>query len=396
VGERELEIILEVRGPNGERLLIQEFTQLEDPRVDDRRKKHELVDIIVIAICAVISGADCFTSIAEFGRVREQWFSKFLRLPNGIPSHDTFRRVFSLLNPKRFEELFTCWVRCLEETLRGVVAIDGKSLRRSFDGARELGPLHLVQAWSVDHGLVLGQEVVSGKSNEMTAIPQLLDQLSVEGNIVTIDAMGCQKDIAEEIRDKKADYVLALKRNHGNLYEDVELYFQTATVDDFSGTTYETVEKGHGRIETRKYFLTNDVAWSGADAEWKDLAGFGMVEATREIHGITSTERRYYLTSLTSSAEEFGKAVRGHWGIENSLHWVLDVVFREDDSRVRERHAAQNLALLRKIALNVIKRDSSYKASLRAKRLRATWDPDYLLTLLTFPANPRLGSVLNA
>lgn len=318
--------------------------------------------------------------------VRDRPCRQFLSLPNGVPSHDTFRRVISLLNPKRFEELFTRWVNRLQETFRGVVAIDGKSLRRSFNHQRELGPLHLVQAWSVEHGLVLGQEAVSDKSNEITAIPELLEQLSVAGNIVTIDAMGCQKEIAAKIRKKKADYVLALKKNHGDLFDDVELYFQSAAENDFhefAGTTHQTVEKGHGRIETRRYFFTTDIGWSGADAEWKDLAAFGMVEATREINGKASTERRFYLTSLQSSAEEFATAVRGHWGIENSLHWVLDIVFREDESRTSDRNGARNLALLRKIALNLMKRDSSYKASLHNKRRRAAWDPEYLLLLLS-------------
>jgi len=366
--------------------IIQHFSELEDPRADDERKKHELLDIVVMAILGVICGAEDWVNISEFGKAKEDWFRQFLKLPNGVPSHDTFRRVFSLLSPEKFVGVFSKWVSALSEATDGeIVAIDGKTLRGSFDRASDKAALHVVNAWSCANGLVLGQVEVDGKSNEITAIPKLVEILELSGCTVTIDAMGCQKDIAEQIRDEGADYVLALKGNHGDLYEDVKLYFESHKSNDFAdfkGEKHETVDGDHGRIETRRYYLETDIEWSGADAVWKDLAGFGMVEATREVNGKVSTETRYYLTSLTGSAEELARAVRNHWQVENSMHWVLDVAFREDDCRTRDRRAAQNFSLLRKIALNLLKNEKSVKVGVKGKRLRAGWDNQYLLRVL--------------
>jgi len=366
--------------------IIQHFSELEDPRADDERKKHELLDIVVMAILGVICGAEDWVNISEFGKAKEDWFRQFLKLPNGVPSHDTFRRVFSLLSPEKFVGVFSKWVSALSEATDGeIVAIDGKTLRGSFDRASDKAALHVVNAWSCANGLVLGQVEVDGKSNEITAIPKLVEILELSGCTVTIDAMGCQKDIAEQIRDEGADYVLALKGNHGDLYEDVKLYFESHKSNDFAdfkGEKHETVDGAHGRIETRRYYLETDIEWSGADAVWKDLAGFGMVEATREVNGKVSTETRYYLTSLTGSAEELARAVRSHWQVENSMHWVLDVAFREDDCRTRDRRAAQNFSLLRKIALNLLKNDKSVNVGVKGQRLRAGWDNQYLLSVL--------------
>lgn len=366
--------------------IIQHFSELEDPRADDERKKHNLLDIVVVSIFGVICGAEDWVNISEFGEAKQDWFREFLELPNGIPSHDTFRRVFSLVDPKQFADIFTKWIGAISEATDGeVVAIDGKTLRGSFDKSSGKAALHIVNAWSCANGVVLGQVEVDGKSNEITAIPKLLELLELSGCIVTIDAMGCQKDIAQKIREHGADYVLALKGNHGDLHEDVKIHFDahiSSDFEDFEGDFYETVDGDHGRIETRRYYLDDDISWSGADAVWRDLASFGMVESVREIDGKETREIRFYLTSLKGSAKEFAKAVRNHWQIENSMHWVLDVAFREDECRTRDRVAAQNFSLLRKIALNLLKNEKSVKVGVKGKRLRAGWDNKFLLKVI--------------
>jgi predicted transposase YbfD/YdcC len=362
--------------------LIEE--EIDDPRVEDQRKKHNLVDIVVIALCSVICGADDWSNMAQFGRDKESWLRQFLELPNGIPSHDTFRRIFSLLDPGQFIKVLVQWTEALSEASAGqLVAIDGKTLRRSFERSKDALPIHLLNAWSCENSVTLGQIRVADKSNEITAIPQLLKTLYLRGSIVTLDAMGCQKSVASKLREKGAEYVLALKSNHKDLYKDVELFFETETACGFSeyvGQKLETVDGGeHGRIEIRRYYLSDNIAWSGADAEWKDLKCFGMVESVREIGEKATVERRYYLTSLSPNAEQFAAAVRGHWSIENSLHWMLDVVFREDDSRARVKHSAENFSLLKK--------DQTTKLGIKGRRLRAGWHEPYLLHVLGLAKN---------
>jgi len=364
-------------------LIIQAFEKLDDPRVEDARKLHELLDIVVIAVCAVVSGAEDWVHIAQFGRIKEPWFREFLELRNGVPSHDTFRRVFSILDKDKFLEVFTNWTSALSEaTEKGVVAIDGKSLRRAMDRKTGLTPIHLVQAWSYEAGICLGQLAVREKSNEIDAIPRLLELLSLKGCTVTIDAMGCQKEIAAKIVEKEAGYALALKKNHPTLHAAVENYFKETPEDKLQ--IYETTDGGeHGRIEVRKYLLSTDIAWSGADTQWDGLKAFGAVISTREINSKITTETRLYLTTLTD-VKEFGAAVRNHWSIENSLHWVLDVNFNEDSSRAHVGNSAFNLALLRKFALNLIKKESSQKMSFKGRKLMATWDTDYMQKVVGF------------
>ena len=365
--------------------IVEHFRDLPDPRIE-RHKRHILLDIIVIAICTVICGGDSWVSMEFFGKAKEKWFKTFLKLPNGIPSHDTFRRVFLLLEPEKFADCFLSWISAVSQVTKGeVVALDGKTLRRSFDKASEQSALHMVSAWSSSNQVSLGQIQVDEKSNEITAIPKLLDILNVSGCIVTIDAMGCQKDIAAKIRDNAADYVLALKGNQGDLHADVELFFQTEKAThfkEFKGDFYETTDGEHGRIEVRRYFTTNEIDWLGADAEWKDIRSIGLVERERTVEGKTSMESAYYISSLDSSAQVFGNAVRSHWGIENSMHWVLDIAFREDESRVRKGNGPQNFAMLRKIALNLLKTEKSAKIGVKEKRLNAGWDHDYLIRVL--------------
>jgi len=370
--------------------IVEHFNDLPDPRID-RCKQHILLDMIVIAICVVICGGDSWVSMEAFGEAKEKWFKTFLKLPNGIPSHDTFRRVFMRLDPEKFGECFLSWVSALSRAMNGtVVALDGKTLRRSFDKASEQSALHLVSAWSSSNNLSLGQIQVDKKSNEITAIPKLLDILDVSGCIVTIDAMGCQKDIAAKIRENNADYVLALKGNQGGLHEDVELFFQTEKAnnfDEFKCDFYQTTDGEHGRVEVRRYYTTDEIDWLGADAVWKDLRSIGMVERERTVDGKTSVESAYYISSLDSNAQVFGNSVRTHWGIENSMHWVLDIAFREDESRIRKDNGPQNFAMLRKIALNLLKSEKSAKVGVKEKRLKAGWDHDYLIRVLFQDSN---------
>lgn len=379
--------------------LSSRFAALEDPRVE-RTKLHQLIDIITIAVCAVICGADDWVEIEEFGNSKREFFEQFLLLPNGIPSHDTFNRVFARLDPEQFGQCFLEWVqelvRASGNQLKGVVAIDGKTLRGSRDTPSGKGPIQMVSAWAQSNHLVLGQVKVDSKSNEITAIPTLLTclkLLDIEGCIVTIDAMGCQKEIARAITDAEADYVLALKANHDGMYQDVITTFNEGLATNFAGIdhhTEQTVEKGHGRIETRRYFLVDDPLYlqylEGA-AEWTNLKSIGMVEAQREVNGVVSRERRYYLCSMgVADAREFAQAARGHWSVENNLHWVLDVAFREDHHRTRADHSAQNFGMLRHIALNLLKQEKTSRVGIKVKRLKCGWDHDYLLKVLLGPS----------
>jgi predicted transposase YbfD/YdcC len=361
------------------------FSALSDPRIL-RKTRHKLVDVIVIALCAVIAGADDWVEIAAFGKEKEQWFKTFLELPGGIPSHDTFGRVFSLINPEEFGKCFVNWIHSafpLGES--DVVEIDGKTARRSHDRINGKSAIHVVSAWAVRNRLILGQVKTDDKSNEITAIPELLKTLDIKGCVVTTDAMGCQKEIVRQIVDQGADYVLSLKGNQGNLHKEVELFFQDAKKDGYKDVvreTHTTVDGGHGRVETRTYTVTADVDWFEEKSKWKNLTTFGMVESTREIGDQTTHETRYFISSLPCDAKRFAEAARDHWGVENSLHWCLDISFGEDDSRVRSGHAPANLAIIRRFALSLIKQDPQRKIGVKASRKRAGWSNDYLLHLL--------------
>lgn len=356
------------------------FGQLSDPR--HHNKKHKLVDIMTIAICASICGADTFKQIEDFGKAKTKWLQRFLELPFGIPSHDTFGRVFAFIDPKEFQRCFINWVQAIQELLDGqTIAIDGKTLRRSFDKGSDKKAIHMVSAWASECGFVLGQIKTEAKSNEITAIPQLLRLLEVSGCIITIDAMGCQKQIAKTIIKKGADYLFSLKGNHSDLHDDVSFFFNGCLKDNFKDTPhdfYETVDSGHGRIETRKFWTVSDIDWLYGKRLWKELKTIGMVESERNIGGEKSKERRFFISSLNGDAKAFAKAVRNHWGIENSLHWTLDIAFREDESRIRKDNAPENFAVLRHISLNLLKNEKSFKGSMKTKRLMAGWETSYL------------------
>lgn len=368
-----------------ENLFLIHFGQLDDPRMD-RKKRHTLLDIIAVTVCAVIAGADGWTDVALFGKSKESWLRTFLKLPNGIPSHDTFGRFFALLDPAAFQNCFMNWVRAVHESIQGVVAIDGKTARRSHDRAKAKKAIHLVSAWATENGVALGHVKTDDKSNEITAIPQLLKLLELKGCLVTIDAMGCQRDIAQSIVEAGADYLLAVKGNQGTLEEDVEQEFKEAQADGFAHMDClyrETLDKGHGRIEKRQYWYTHDIQGLGTLDRWSKLNGMVMCRATRTVNGETSVEDRYFITSDTGNdVEKIASAIRAHWRVENSLHWVLDIAFDEDQCRIRSGYAAENLATIRKLALNVLKNSKSKKGGVKAKRLQAAWDNDYLREIL--------------
>jgi predicted transposase YbfD/YdcC len=367
--------------------LFDHFATLPDPRVE-RTKEHLLLDILTIAVCAIICGADSFVEMEEFGDAKQEWLTTFLSLPSGIPSHDTFTRVFAALDPEQFRTCFLAWVQAtVVHTEGAVIAIDGKMARRSHDRGAGKAAIDMVSAWASANGVVLGQRATDAKSNEITAIPSLLDLLLLKGCIVTIDALGCQTNIAATIVEQGADYVLALKENHDTLYHEVEHLF--ADADETGGADYtmddvRTVDGGHGRVEIRRYRTLSDaqtLAHLDPQGEWAGLRSIGMVEAERRIGEAVTRERRYFLTSLVDAAE-FGRAVRGHWGIENGLHWVLDMAFREDESRVRAGHGAENLIVLRHMVINLLKHEQTAKVGIKAKRLKAGWDEQYLLKIL--------------
>ena len=374
------------------RTIVESFKELRDPRIH-RTRRHKLVDILVIGLCSLLTGGEGFTDMALFGRAKRDWLKGFLELPHGIPSHDTFNRVFSAIDPHCFLECFVKWVQGICPALEGcVLAIDGKALRHALNEGDSIP--YIVSAWASEYGLVLGQVKVNDKSNEITAIPELLRVLELKGCIVTIDAMGCQKDIAAQIADKQADYVLALKGNHATAHDEIKEFFADAVLpcavqpqESVSPGTmdfFQTIEKDHGRIETRRYWQSTDIDWFEDKPLWKELHSIGMVESIRCEKGKRSIERRYYLSSLLLDVKTFAKAVREHWGVENPLHWTLDVTFREDQSRARSKNAAQNLATLRRIALNLVKADKSKNNSLRGKRLLAALDEEFLQHLLGF------------
>ena len=381
---------MDVNAPRG---ILRFFTGMKDPRAKQGRR-HELVDILVIAICAVICGADGWEDVALFGRSKQKWFATFLRLPHGIPSHDTFGRVFARLDPDVFERRFLAWVGHLAKAGVGrLIAIDGKTIRRSFDTAAKKSALHMVSAWCESNQTVLGQIVTDAKSNEITAIPQLLELLDLDGAVVTTDAMGCQKAIAEKAISCGADYVLQVKGNHPRLQKELKLLFDECRRQDAHAVAYDytvDVDKGHGRIETRRCWMTTDVSWLPGGQEWQDLGSFACVEATRRIGEKVETDQRYYISSIEKcDAARMLQRVRGHWGVENRLHWRLDVVFGEDQRRIRSGHAAENFSRLSRIALNLLKAGSPKARSIRARRLLAGWNHDYLLSLLIHEPNPK-------
>jgi predicted transposase YbfD/YdcC len=358
------------------------FKSLKDPRRRHRRL-HSLQDIIVIALCAVIAGAQDWQEIALFGRERRDWFKRFLQLAHGIPSHDTFERVFDRLAPEAFQACFRQWVEAIQEALSFKhIALDGKTLRGS--GSGKLGPLHLVSAWASAQRLSLGQVATSEKSNEITAIPLLLDLLDLHGALVTIDAMGCQKTIAQKIVDGEGDYVLTVKDNQGHLLEDIQQSFVDACEKEFVGLehdTFETREKGHGREEYRCYTVLHQTEGLRGAADWKNLTTIGMCYSERIVNGVKSEESRYFIGSRKASAKVYGKALREHWGIENSLHWQLDVTFDEDRNRVSKRNGAENLALLRRLTLSLLQAHPA-KLSIAKKRFAAAINPDFLDEIL--------------
>jgi predicted transposase YbfD/YdcC len=367
------------------------FATLTDPRVD-RSKAHVLVEIVTIALCAVICGADDWVAVEAFGREKHQWLRTFLRLPGGIPSHDTFGRVFSRLDPEEVRRCFLNWVQAVVGAPGAqVVAVDGKTLRRSHDRRAGKEALHLVSAWATESGLVLGQVAAGAKSNEITAIPVLLRLLALEGAVVTIDAMGCQTAIAAQVVERGADYVLALKDNHPALHERVRLAFADARAA--AGTTspladlapYATRDKDHGRLERRRCLAIGDpdyLAYVDPDRAWSNLRSVVLVESTRRLGATVTTEARHYLSSLPADAATLARTIRSHRGIENRLHWVLDVTFREDASRVRDGHAPENLAILRHFALNLLRQDRSTRGSVATKRFRAALNDNYLRSIL--------------
>ena len=367
--------------------LFEHLSEINDPRVE-RTKWHKLIDILVIAVCATICGAESFPDMEEFGKDREEWLRTFLELENGIPSHDTFRRVFILIKGQEFQRAFMSWVASVSElTNKEVVGIDGKHLRGSRKKKQQQNEgLGMVSAWAAKNRLVLGQHQTADKSNEITAIPELLRLLSLKGCIVTIDAMGCQKEIVKQIVSQEADYCISLKGNQGNLHKDVADYFTWAEQVKFRGIEFdycEMVEKGHGRIETRRCWVTEDIDWLEEKEEWRGLKSIVMVEARREVIGKEiSRERRYFISSLCANAEESLTAVRSHWQIENSLHWVLDVAFHEDACQIKAENGAANMAVLRHIAVNLLNQEKSYKRGIKAKQFKSALNQDYLLKVL--------------
>jgi predicted transposase YbfD/YdcC len=358
------------------------FAKLKDPRRVHRRL-HLLQDIIVISLCATIAGAKDWQEIALFGHKRHDWFQRFLKLPHGIPSHDTLERVFARLHPEAFQACFRNWVKALQKALKiKHVAIDGKTLRSS--GTELLRPLHVVSAWATAQQLSLGQVAVDAKSNEITAIPVLLELLDLNGALVTIDAMGCQKAIAQKIIDQKGDYILTVKDNQENLRADIQQALQQACENDFVGLvhdTYETRERGHGRDEYRSYTVLQSTEGIRHAEDWAKLTTIGMCYSERTGKGVTTTELRYFIGSCKASAKVYGRALRNHWGIENALHWQLDVNFDEDDNRVSQRQAAENLALVRRLALSLLYAHPA-GLSIAKKQFAAALDPEFLEEIL--------------
>jgi predicted transposase YbfD/YdcC len=366
--------------------LFEGLKKIVDPR-REHQKFHSLYEILVIAICGVLSGAEHWTELEDYGAAKQEWLATFLELKHGIPSHDTFRRVFILLDALELKSMFVDWISATVSLSKGtLVNIDGKNLRGSKAPRKGKKALNVVSAWVSEQSVVLGQIKCEEKSNEITAIPALLKILDLEGCVVTIDAMGCQTDIVQEIAEQEADYVIALKGNQGTLHQEVKQYFDWAAHHNFQDIAYETcrtLEKDHGRIEERRCWVTQDIAWLEQKEEWKNLKSVIMVEAVREVLGQEKTaERRYFISSLGANAEQALRAVRGHWAVENELHWCLDIGFREDDCQIREAQSAENFAAIRHIGLNLLKQEKSCRRGIKSKRKKAGWDESYLLKVL--------------
>ena len=361
------------------------FAPIEDHR-RDQGKLHRLSDILTIAICAVVAGAEGWEDIAAFGQAKQAWFEERLTLKHGTPSADTIRRVIARIDPAEFERCFLSWVGRLTKKIDGeVIAIDGKTFRGCYDKDDPKATLHTVSAWANTQGLVLAQRKVDSKSNEITAIPALLEVLDVAGCIVTLDAMGTQVTIAEQIQAQQADYVLALKANQGGLYEEVQGYFKDGARRAFAGmpvSQAETLDLGHGRKEIRRVWASSDVSWLGEATRWPGLKSIVEVESERHATGAPTLERRYFISSLEADAVPLLDVIRSHWMIENGVHWVLDVVFGEDASRIRREHGAENFGSLRRLALNLLRQHPSKKHSLRMKRKRAGWDNAFLAEVI--------------
>jgi predicted transposase YbfD/YdcC len=370
------------------RSLAAHFQSLEDPRVE-RTRKHNLLAIITIALCAVIGGADTWVDVEKFGKAKAAWLGRFVALPNGIPSHDTFGRVFAALLPEQFQACFRSWMAEASEHL-GLkqIAIDGKTARGSQDRSHGKLALHLVSAWAVENRLILGQEAVAEKSNEITAIPRLLALLDLHGALVTIDAMGCQREIAEQVVEQQGDYLLAVKENQPKLYAELERLDQAALANDYAGTSHCcTEEQSHGRQELRACWVLTDLTTLRERAKWRGLQSVIVVVRDRTVGERNSCEKHYYISSRRWRARQFLQGIRGHWGIENSLHWVLDVVFDEDGNRVRKDHGPENFGWVRRLALSMLQADPS-QGSIRGKRLMAGWNESFLeRILLDFKGN---------
>jgi predicted transposase YbfD/YdcC len=355
------------------------FQDLPDPRIE-RSRKHPLINIVFMAVCGVLSGANSFAAIHEFAIDRRNWFARYLDLTNGIPSEDTFGRVLARLDPAAFEKCLLSWMRAVQEVTKGrLVALDGKTVRGSADQETGRAAIHMVSAWATENQLSLGQVVVDEKSNEITAIPELLGVLEISGALVTVDAIGCQKEIAARIREKRADYVLAVKPNQPTLYEQVEGAISEALEQDAEDIDeHQTVDKGHGRKETRTYAIFPAPESVDPEDLWRDLSAVGMAISERvDSAGRHSMETRYYILSRLVTAREFATAVRGHWGIENNLHWQLDVSFREDECRVCRDHGPANLSVIRRFALALLKRDTSCKKGIEIKRNKCAANDEY-------------------
>ena len=368
--------------------IAKHFSRVKDPRID-RTKRHRLLDIIIIAICGVICGADGWVDIELFGKTKIEWLKTFLKLPNGIPSHDTFGRVFAALNPVEFESSFMEWVQAINQLTQGqVIAIDGKQLRGSHDSRAGKNAIYMVSAWATENQLVLGQRKVDDKSNEITAIPKLLKLLEVKGCIVTVDAIGTQTKIAKTITEQGGDYILAVKENQGHLYEDIHDLFADNQQFNYEGIPHsyaKMVNKDHGRIEIRQCWTISDPEYLANIRDlnrWEGIQTLVMILSERRIEDEIEIQDRYFISSLESNAEKILRAKRSYWGIENRLHWVLDIAFNEDRSRVRKDNAPQNFAVLRHMALNLLKQEKTAKGGIKAKRLQCGWNVDYLLKVL--------------
>lgn len=362
------------------------FDELEDPRID-RKKLYPLTEILFVVICASICGAQSWRDFVTFGEEKLDYLRRFLPFDNGIPSKNTYARVFSILNPDEFKKCFISWIQSFQQALGNLIAIDGKTLRKSFDKANQQSAIHMVSAFASASKLVLGQQKVDEKSNEITAIPKLLELLSLAGMIVSIDAMGTQKEIANQIIDKKADYVLALKGNQSTLHDDIRLFLEAEigkTKDSKITDSYEEIDKGHGRIEHRICYVSDQIHWLEQREQWRNLKTIIVVESHVSVGKHTTTEQRYFISSLSANAKQIAEAIRSHWSVENSLHWILDVTLREDDSRVRKDHAPENMAMVRHIILNMLQNTKKKFKDMSIRRLqkKAGWGDSTLDMIL--------------